>query len=264
MKKKSFLKKAHVKAALISVLYQISVIGLFYLIDIPLFKRFMTLLGGDISNGGIIQGFIVFTSAWAFLDIRDVRKRIKSEFRGLCLSLLPTGDRHVLLPMDLPAIQEKIASLRKEQRKLLVVRLLLSGIGKFKSTMSMPETIDVISLQSDINREIHESEQSNIRYLLWLVPSIGFMGTVIGISQALSIASDGDMNAITQTLGVAFDTTLISLILSAVVTGLFHKLQEETDKLHANVKEYVISNFVNRLEIKKFSNEANSSSKKAG
>jgi chemotaxis protein MotA len=221
----------------------------------------MTLLGGDLENGGFIQGFIVFTSVWAFIDIRNVRRRIKSEFKGLCLSLLPTDDRHVLLPMDLPAIQEKLTGLRKDQKKLLVVRLLLSGIGKFKSTMSMPETIDVISLQSDINREIHESEQSNIRYLLWLIPSIGFMGTVIGISQALTIASTGDMDAITKTLGVAFDTTLISLILSAIVTGLFHKLQEETDKLHANVKEYVISNFVNRLEIKMFSNP---SDKKVG
>jgi hypothetical protein len=60
------------------------------------------------------------------------------------------------------------------------------------------------------------------------------------------------MDDITATLGVAFDTTLVSLVLGAIVTGFFHKLQEETDRLHAYLKEYVIVNFVNRLELKKF------------
>ncbi len=86
---------------------------------------------------------------------------------------------------------------------------------------------------------------------MWLIPSIGFIGTVIGISQALTIAAGGDMEKITSMLGVAFDTTLVSLVLSAIVTGLYHRLEEETDKLHAHIKEYVITNFVNRLEIKR-------------
>jgi chemotaxis protein MotA len=155
--------------------------------------------------------------------------------------------------MDLPNIEKKLAALGDKKKDLLVRRILSSAISKFKSTASMGETIEIISIQSEVNRELHESGQSNIRYLLWLIPSIGFMGTVIGISQSLSIAHTGKMDAITATLGVAFDTTLVSLVLGAIVTGFFHRLQEETEKLHAHLKDYVISNFVNRLELRKFS-----------
>ena len=213
-------------------------------------SRLFILLGGDLRNGGIIQSFIVFSSLWAFFDIVQARKSITNEFKGLCLNLLPTEEKHVLLPFDLPNIEKKLTALKGENDKLMIKRLPQTALLKFKSTQSMSETIDVISIQSDISRELHESEQSTMRYLLWLIPSIGLMGTVIGISQALTIAGKGDIDAITAMLGVAFDTTLMSLVLSAIVTGLYHRLQEETDKLHAHMKEYVITNFVNRLEIK--------------
>lgn len=254
-------------SALVACCYQLLAIVFFQSTqNTPFLKRIFVLLGGDLSNGGIIQGVIVFAFVWAYLEIKKCRDEIKLEFNGLCLNLLPTSDKHVLLPMDLPNIEHKLNQLSGSKKNLLVKRLLLAAISKFKSTSSMSETIEIISIQSEIIRDLHESAQSNIRYLLWLIPSIGFMGTVIGISQSLTIANTGDMDAITGMLGVAFDTTLVALVLGAIVTGLFHKLQEETDRLHAYLKEYVISNFVNRLELKKFrtpkvkpANEENSS-----
>ncbi len=250
--KKSLLKKPYIISIVMSIAYTFFVVvGLSMFNNQSSLKRFFILLGGDLSNGGIIQTFIFFSFLWAFLEIQRGRKEIKAEFKTLCLNLLPTSDRHVLLPFDIPDIEKKLSQLKKSEKKSILGRLLGQAILKFKSTLSMSETIDIISIQSDISRELHESEHSNIRYLLWLIPSIGFIGTVIGISQALAIASAGDMDKITSLLGVAFDTTLVSLVLSAIVTGLFYRLKEETDKLHAHVKEYVISNFVNRLEIKK-------------
>ena len=57
------------------------------------------------------------------------------------------------------------------------------------------------------------------------------------------------MNAISSTLGIAFDTTLVSLVLSVIIMWFYHRLQEENDLLHANLKEYVISNLVNKIEV---------------
>lgn len=247
-----FRYRAYITSATLSVIYTLLMVGGFYLSsESPSLKRFFVLMGGDMSNGGIIQSFIFFSFLWSFLEIQKGRAEIKREFKALCLNLLPTTERHVLLPLDVPHIEKKLNDLPRSKRNSILGRLLSTALTKFKSTWSMSETIDVISIQSDISREIHESEHSTIRYLLWLIPSIGFIGTVIGISQALAIASGGDMDKITSLLGVAFDTTLVALVLGAIVTGLFHRLQEETDKLHAHIKEYVIGNFVNRLEIKK-------------
>ena len=121
--------------------------------------------------------------------------------------------------------------------------------NKFRSSQSVPEILEIISIQTEINKDKAESDQSNIRYLVWVIPSIGFIGTVLGISQALSIAASADMNLITSTLGVAFDTTLVSLVLSVIIMWYVHSLQQETDNLHAGIKEYLIEKLVNRIEV---------------
>jgi biopolymer transport protein ExbB/TolQ len=73
-----------------------------------------------------------------------------------------------------------------------------------------------------------ESSGGMMRYLIWVIPSIGFIGTVIGIAQALenshTVISDGGqlqrqaaVQDITSYLGVAFDTTLIALFASILL-----------------------------------------------
>ena len=67
-----------------------------------------------------------------------------------------------------------------------------------------------------------------IRYIAWTIPSVGFIGTVRGIGQALSqahLAVEGDITAITDSLGTAFNSTFIALLISIVVMFLVHQLQ---------------------------------------
>jgi len=73
-----------------------------------------------------------------------------------------------------------------------------------------------------------ESELSMIRYIAWAIPSIGFIGTVRGIGQALALANTavtGDIGAVTANLGIAFNSTFIALLISIVIMFLVHQLQ---------------------------------------
>ena len=74
-----------------------------------------------------------------------------------------------------------------------------------------------------------ESSYSVPRILVWAIPLLGFIGTVIGISGAVSgftgfLENSGDVEQIkegigqvTSNLGLAFDTTLLALFLSVLV-----------------------------------------------
>ena len=49
------------------------------------------------------------------------------------------------------------------------------------------------------------------------IPSIGFIGTVRGIGEALSqahVAVEGDIAGMTASLGVAFNSTFVALVVS--------------------------------------------------
>lgn len=74
-----------------------------------------------------------------------------------------------------------------------------------------------------------ESSYSMPRILVWAIPLLGFIGTVLGISQAVTgftqvLKNSGDIEAIkggignvTTSLGLAFDTTLLALFLSVSI-----------------------------------------------
>jgi len=81
------------------------------------------------------------------------------------------------------------------------------------------------------------------RYINWAIPILGFLGTVLGISLASeSIAEiiksndsgfSGALGEAFAPLGIAFDTTLISLTLSVVLMLLQSLLQRwQERRLH--------------------------------
>ena len=80
-----------------------------------------------------------------------------------------------------------------------------------------------------------------IRYLIWAIPSIGFIGTVRGIGQALSqadLALAGDITGMTDSLGVAFNSTFVALLISIILMFLLHQLQRLQDDAVVDTQAY--------------------------
>ena len=214
----------------------------------PTLYRIVILLGGDVINGGYIQTFTYLAFFWSWFEVREKLKVIERERRAFKLNLIPTSEKVVFVPSDINNLKFKLQEFERKD-KYILSDLLKKACTKFSTSKSLSELIDIVSIQVEISQEKSEGEQSIIRYLTWVIPSIGFVGTVIGISQALIIANSGDMEKITSLLGVAFDTTLVALILSIIIMWFVHQLQEETDRFHSDLKEFVIDNLINKIEM---------------
>lgn len=211
-------------------------------------RRVLVLLGGDFWGGGYIQGLTYFAFVWAYFEVSERLKGIKAERRAFKMNIIPTNEKHVFMKSDVHDLKFRLSDLNKKH-PLLLIELLKKACFKFRSSESLAELMEIVSIQVEIFKDKAEGDQSTIRYLAWVIPSIGFVGTVLGISHSLSIANSGDMDRITAALGVAFDTTLIALILSIVIMWFVHDLQEQTDRLHSDLKEFVIENLINKIEL---------------
>lgn len=215
----------------------------------PALYRMLMLLGADVLHGGYIQMLTYFAFFWGWFEVREKLRAIARERRAFKLNIIPTSEKLVLLPEDVNNLKFKLIEFEKKE-KYILSDLLKKACTKFRTTGSLSELIDIVSIQIEVSQEKSEGSQSIIRYLTWVIPSIGFVGTVLGISQALIVANSGDMDKITALLGVAFDTTLVALVLSIVIMWFVHKLQEETDRFHSDLKEFVIDNLINKIEIR--------------
>ena len=68
---------------------------------------------------------------------------------------------------------------------------------------------------------------------------------MLEISPARALA--GDISSMTGSLGVAFNSTLVALIISIVLMFLLHQLQRLQDSLIVSVNDYLQKNVLDRL-----------------
>jgi biopolymer transport protein ExbB/TolQ len=102
-----------------------------------------------------------------------------------------------------------------------------------------------------------------VKVLVWAIPILGFIGTVLGLgeavgsfSQTLQSAESLDtikksLGEVTSGLAVAFDCTLVSLCASVLVMMPTSSLQKAEDQLVADVDDFILQNLLRRIEATK-------------
>ena len=97
-----------------------------------------------------------------------------------------------------------------------------------------------------------EPELAIVRYIAWAIPSIGFLGTVRGIGTALGQAYqavNGDIVGVTVSLGVAFNSTFVALVVSIVLMFVLHQLQLVQDRLVLDCQTYCDERMIRHLRV---------------
>jgi len=131
-----------------------------------------------------------------------------------------------------------------------LVRTLRSSLWRYGATRNVQNLSDAIESNLEALAVRQDSENTMIRYLIWAIPSIGFIGTVRGIGQALSQADQalaGDIAGMTDSLGVAFNSALVALLISIFLMFLFHQLQRLQDSQILDTQEYCEKYLLSRI-----------------
>lgn len=120
----------------------------------------------------------------------------------------------------------------------------------------------------EVNREASGLDQEHMagrftltRYILYLLPVIGFIGTVEGISKALMnisivlpMVKDLDaflknLTGVTSALQIAFDSTLLALFLSAALMFVQTLIYRKSEELLARVDRWVVQHVLPGVEV---------------
>jgi biopolymer transport protein ExbB/TolQ len=183
--------------------------------------------------------FILMFWALAIMGYKAVK--IVRERRLLDVDLVPVADGMRILPEDTREFARQVQQLPDEQQRMLLPRALLNALRRFNSTHSIQDVSSSTNTICESEAERLESELSMIRYISWAIPSIGFIGTVRGIGEALAQADkavQGDIAGVTQSLGVAFNSTFIALLISIFLMFLVYQLQLLQERLVFDTQAY--------------------------
>jgi biopolymer transport protein ExbB/TolQ len=182
---------------------------------------------------------ILFLWCIAIMGYKAARLREERAVFGRVLVQVPAGTS--ILPEDAREYLRPIQALPAEVRGCLLPRALIAGLGRFAVTHSVQDVSGAVRETCATEGERLDSELSMVRYIAWAIPAIGFIGTVRGIGMALSEAYravEGDIAGVTDALGVAFNSTLVALLLSILLMFLVHQLQLAQERLVLGAQSY--------------------------
>jgi hypothetical protein len=131
---------------------------------------------------------------------------------------------------------------------------ILNTLHAIYRTNSTGVVEDEMKHLADLDLDRQQQRYSLVRILIWATPMLGFLGTVLGISQALggiNVGPDNNfqqmMDGLRGSLYVAFDTTALALTLSMIMMfGQFLVERFETQLLELvdqRAKQEVAANF---------------------
>ena len=159
-----------------------------------------------------------------------------------------------ILPEDTREYTRGLQALPPEERESLLPRALMAALHRFSSTRNVQDVSEAVKSVCDSESDRLDSELSMVRYIAWAIPSIGFIGTVRGIGEALSQADravQGDISGVTTSLGVAFNSTFIALIISIVLMFLMHQLQLIQERLVLDTHNYCDQRLLRHLQVRR-------------
>ena len=157
-----------------------------------------------------------------------------------------------ILPEDTREYTRPLQALPVASRESLLPRTLLAALHRFSSTQNVQDVSEVVRSVCDTESDRLDSELSMVRYIAWAIPSIGFHGTVRGIGDALGQAHqavEGEIAGVTQSLGVAFNSTFVALLISILVMFLLHQLQLHQERLVLDTETYLNRHLIAHLQV---------------
>ncbi|MDA1050399.1 MAG: MotA/TolQ/ExbB proton channel family protein [Planctomycetota bacterium] len=196
---------------------------------------------------------------WSFAILFIKSRQLAQQKSAMLLDLLPTEISHEITLSSLDKFVAHIHSLPGEARDSILVNRVLRGIEHFRVRKSAAETVTMMESQSTIDASNVAGSYTIIKVFIWAMPILGFIGTVMGVSSAVSglsstLENAADVSAVTDSmksvfggLGVAFDTTLLALVMSMLVKIPTSAMQKSEEGLVTIADEYCNENLLRRL-----------------
>lgn len=237
-------------AGLIALVATVVIYGLVFW---PLF-RMKWYVGILMCDRGFIQPSITLVTCWGFAILALKYWAVRRELRGveMELELIPLEIDMQINKNNIDKFLGHIGELPPSAQGGILARRIRGALEHFKLRANVSEVQTYLATQADLDASAVDSGYTLVRAFIWVCPILGFIGTVTGISDAVTglagtlptasqsapaepgapaapAADPGaanlgskmleGMKMVTDGLAVAFDTTLVGLV--AVVFLMF-------------------------------------------
>jgi len=194
---------------------------------------------------------VLFSIGLAALLIRTID--IASQYTGLRQSPLGAPTRGTAaVGEQCQLLLDRIARLPRWRSGEYYVRRLRAALERVERLGSTETLDDELKYLADVDATRLHNAYGLFRVIVWAIPILGFLGTVVGITMALNglrpEALDESMLQVTTGLGVKFDTTALALAMSMLLMFIHFFVDRAENALLEQVDERVEAELGSRFQ----------------
>jgi len=157
------------------------------------------------------------------------------------------------------ALQEKLGQSAETHHGSILHRRAYRAMDNYRLHSDRAAVSDLLNSLAIVDSARTENSFTVLRVLIWAIPIVGFIGTVVGLggavggfSESLPKATDfaqlkGLLTGVTGGLSVAFDATFVALLISILLMFPSSLLEKRELDLLADIDEYCHHEILGRL-----------------
>jgi len=214
---------------------------------------------------GPVQYVVVLFAFWSALIL--LMKLAKTRTQGKALEftdLVPPQADFVLSRATVDQILTRLRGECDDPSRFILFSRIEVALSNLKNMGQIGDVDGVLQSQASNDDDVMESSYSLVRGLIWAIPVLGFIGTVLGLSKAidrfggvLAVGTDFSkikpaLQDVTSGLAVAFETTLVALVAAVIIQLLLTLVRKSEEELLDACKEYCQRHIVGRIRLTPF------------
>jgi hypothetical protein len=188
-------------------------------------------------------------------------KKLKFQEQALQLSAVPAEPEFVLNETTAVTVLNRIHSLVDHPRHFVLLNRIDRALSNFKNIGQVNDVSAILRAQAENDEDQVASSYTVVNGLVWAIPVLGFIGTVLGLSLAigkftLTLQAGGDLAAIraslqgvTGGLATAFESTLVALTFTLILQLVITFNQKREMGFLDECNDYCHSHIVSKLRV---------------
>lgn len=184
--------------------------------------------------------------------------KLKHQRQAMLLDVLPMDLGAQINARNVGVFIDHVYSLPERLRDSLMVNRIRKALEFFEVRQNVADVSTLMSSQSAIDGSRIIGSYILVRAFLWAIPLLGFIGTVVGLSHAISGMSFSNVedvskivssiNNVTSGLGTAFDATLLGLVFAVLLNFPLNSLSKHEEEALNDIDAFCNEVLLPRLD----------------
>lgn len=204
---------------------------------------------------------MIFLFVLALVTLMIKWRKLAFQKKAFAIELIPVGNNFALTSETALDVIKTLSEAVDDPKRFVLFNRIERALLSLKNVGNISDVSEMLRAQAENDESHMDSSYGILAGIVWVIPILGFIGTVVGLSGAIGgfgavLSTDASISSlrdnlapVTGSLGIAFDTTFVALILAMTIQMLMTLLRKQEEMFLDACRDYAHINVISRLRI---------------